>query len=138
MASVRVVLLGPPGAGKGTQAKLLRERFQACQISTGDILRKAVADKTALGKEAYGRAVLKEVQLRLEREVSAGAVYATLDRLEQKGLISSEVREGDDSRGGLPRRCYSIQPAGIEALKDARAASERLWQGVRWPLRGTS
>jgi adenylate kinase len=52
LASVRVVLLGPPGAGKGTQAKLLRERFQACQISTGDILRKAVADKTPLGKEA--------------------------------------------------------------------------------------
>jgi len=47
-----VVLLGPPGAGKGTQAKLLQERFQACQISTGDILRKAVADQTALGKDA--------------------------------------------------------------------------------------
>jgi adenylate kinase len=52
LASVRVVLLGPPGAGKGTQAKLLRDRFKACQISTGDILRKAVADKTPLGKEA--------------------------------------------------------------------------------------
>ena len=54
MASVRVVLLGPPGAGKGTQAKLLRDRFEACQISTGDILRKAVADKTPLGREAEG------------------------------------------------------------------------------------
>ena len=48
----RVVLLGPPGAGKGTQAKLLQEEFAACQISTGDILRKAVAEKTPLGKEA--------------------------------------------------------------------------------------
>ena len=47
-----MVLLGPPGAGKGTQAKLLQERFKACQISTGDILRKAVADQTALGKDA--------------------------------------------------------------------------------------
>jgi adenylate kinase len=54
LASVRVVLLGPPGAGKGTQAKLLRDRFEACQISTGDILRKAVADKTPLGREAEG------------------------------------------------------------------------------------
>lgn len=52
MASVRVVLLGPPGAGKGTQAKLLREQFDACQISTGDILRKAVVDQTPLGQEA--------------------------------------------------------------------------------------
>ena len=50
--TARVVLLGPPGAGKGTQAKLLQEQFAACQISTGDILRKAVADQTPLGKEA--------------------------------------------------------------------------------------
>jgi adenylate kinase len=52
LASVRVVLLGPPGAGKGTQAKLLQERFKACQVSTGDILRKAVAEQTPLGKQA--------------------------------------------------------------------------------------
>jgi adenylate kinase len=52
LASLRVVLLGPPGAGKGTQAKLLREKFEACQVSTGDILRKAVADQSPLGKEA--------------------------------------------------------------------------------------
>ena len=50
--SARVVLLGPPGAGKGTQAKLLQEKFAACQVSTGDILRKAVAQQTPLGKQA--------------------------------------------------------------------------------------
>lgn len=94
--------------------------------------------QTPLGKEAYGRAVLKEVQLRLERDVSAGAVYATLDRLEAKGLLRSETREGDDSRGGLPRRYYEIRPAGIEALNEARAMADRLWHGVTWPLKGTS
>jgi adenylate kinase len=51
-SGARVVLLGPPGAGKGTQAKLLQEEFAACQISTGDILRKAVAEQSPLGKEA--------------------------------------------------------------------------------------
>jgi len=50
--AIRLVLLGAPGAGKGTQAKLLQEKFAAPQISTGDILRKAVADQTALGKQA--------------------------------------------------------------------------------------
>jgi adenylate kinase len=50
----RVVWLGPPGAGKGTQAKLLQDEFGACQISTGDILRKAVAEQTTLGEEASG------------------------------------------------------------------------------------
>ncbi len=48
----RVVLLGAPGAGKGTQAKMLTEKYRIPQISTGDILRKAVADGTPLGKEA--------------------------------------------------------------------------------------
>ena len=51
-AEARVVLLGPPGAGKGTQAKLLEEKFSACQISSGDILRKAAAERTPLGREA--------------------------------------------------------------------------------------
>ncbi len=49
---MRLVLLGAPGAGKGTQAKMLIDKFDIPQISTGDILRKAVADGTPLGKEA--------------------------------------------------------------------------------------
>ncbi len=49
---IRVILLGAPGAGKGTQAKLLQDEFGVCQISTGDILRKAVAEQTPLGREA--------------------------------------------------------------------------------------
>ena len=49
---MRIVLFGAPGAGKGTQAKKLIERYEMPQISTGDVLRKAVTDGTALGMEA--------------------------------------------------------------------------------------
>ncbi|MEK9628066.1 MAG: adenylate kinase [Nitrospinota bacterium] len=49
---MRLILLGPPGAGKGTQAQLLKEKFHIPQISTGDILRQAVKDNTELGARA--------------------------------------------------------------------------------------
>jgi len=51
---VRLVLLGPPGAGKGTQARILREKFEIPQIASGDLLRAAVKEKTPLGREAQG------------------------------------------------------------------------------------
>src|SRR6185503_394946 len=98
------------------------------------VLLALVKPVTPLGREAYGRAILKEVQLRLNRDVAAGAVYATLDRLEQKGLIASRLGAGTPSRAGRPRRYYSIEAEGVRALNDARAASERLWDGVRWPI----
>lgn len=49
---VRMLLIGPPGAGKGTQAPKIRERFGCCHLATGDMLRSQVAKQTALGKEA--------------------------------------------------------------------------------------
>jgi adenylate kinase len=51
---VRLVLLGPPGAGKGTQARMLEERLGAPQIASGDLLRSAVRNRTALGLKAKG------------------------------------------------------------------------------------
>jgi PadR family transcriptional regulator, regulatory protein PadR len=101
------------------------------------VLLSLVRPVTALGKEAYGRGILTEVRHRLGREVSAGAVYATLDRLEQKGLISSELEAGTAVRAGRPRRCYAIAAAGVRALNDAKAAADRLYTGMRWPLRHT-
>ena len=50
--SMNLILLGPPGCGKGTQAKLLTDRYRIPQISTGDILREAVKNETPLGREA--------------------------------------------------------------------------------------
>ncbi len=89
-----------------------------------------------LGEHAYGRAILNEAQSRLQRTLAAGAVYATLDRLEQKALISSRVDSGTAVRAGRPRRYYVVEKAGIRALNDSKAAVERMWHGFRWPLKG--
>jgi PadR family transcriptional regulator len=87
-----------------------------------------------LGDEAYGRAIMKEVQDRLEREVAAGAVHATLERLQRKELIASRLGGGTPVRSGRARRYYRIQPAGIRALNGAREAVDALWHGIKWPL----
>jgi DNA-binding PadR family transcriptional regulator len=89
-----------------------------------------------LRKEAYGRAIHREVEERLGRSVAAGAVHATLQRLERKNLVTSELGEGTEIRAGRPRRFYSLQPSARLALNDARAHIEKLWNGFEWPLKG--
>ncbi len=90
-----------------------------------------------LGDEAYGRAILGEVQARMERDVAAGAVHATLERLEAKRLIASRLGSGTPIRGGRARRFYRLQPKGLRALNDAREAVDSLWRGLPWPLKGS-
>jgi DNA-binding PadR family transcriptional regulator len=87
-----------------------------------------------LGDEAYGRAILKEVQSRLERDVAAGAVHATLERLERKSLLASRLGSGTPIRAGRARRFYRLLPAGIRALNDARETVDHIWHGLKWPL----
>ena len=89
-----------------------------------------------LADKAYGRAILEEIETRLGREVAAGAVHATLERLESKGLVTSRLGTGTPIRAGRPRRYYRLEPSGVSALNDARAAVEDLWRGLRWPLKG--
>jgi adenylate kinase len=109
LAGIRVVLLGPPGAGKGTQAKLLQEMFEACQVSTGDILRKAVAEKTPLGQEAASY-------------INSGALVP--DDVILK-LVAERLKEKDCAKGflldGFPRTIAQadglqqiLKPLGLE------------------------
>jgi PadR family transcriptional regulator PadR len=100
------------------------------------VLLSLLQPSTEIGKQGYGRAVLKEVQARLGRSVSAGAVYATLDRLEAKGFISSRTEPGTPVRDNRPRRYYKVERAGVRALHEAKVATERLWSGVRLPAKG--
>ncbi len=86
-----------------------------------------------LGNEAYGRSIMKVVHERLEREVAAGAIQATLERLERKKLLSSRLGPGTPIRAGRARRFYRLQPAGVRALDNARRTVNNIWRGVKWP-----
>lgn len=87
---------------------------------------------------AYGRAILKEVQVRLERDVAAGAVQATLERLERKGLVRSKVGSGTPIRDGRARRFYTVLSEGLRALDDARKTHETIWRGFSRPMKARS
>ena len=87
-----------------------------------------------LGDQAYGRAIFQAVQSRLERDLAAGAVHSTLERLERKGLVCSRLGPGNSVRGGRARRYYRVQPAGIRALDAARRTLENIWRGVKWSV----
>lgn len=76
--------------------------------------------------DAYGMAVRRELERVTGRELAIGAVYATLDRLEAKGLLSSSRSFGE----GASRRRFALSAKGARALAETRAMRERLWQGV--------
>jgi adenylate kinase len=121
LAGIRVVLLGPPGAGKGTQAKLLQEMFEACQVSTGDILRKAVADKTPLGEEAAGY-------------INRGALVPDGVIL---NLVAERVREKDCEKGflldGFPRTL--AQADGLQKILERSSLELDCVVSVRVPTK---
>jgi PadR family transcriptional regulator PadR len=78
------------------------------------------------GEEAYGMRVRREIERVTERDIAIGAVYATLDRLEAKGLVLSRRAAVD----GLSRRLFALTAPGARALADTRLMRERLWEGV--------
>ncbi len=91
-----------------------------------------------LGDGAYGRAILKDVQVRLERDVAAGAVQSTLERLARKGLVRSKVGSGTPIRDGRARRFYTVLSEGLCALDDARKTHETIWRGFSRPMKTRS
>lgn len=81
-------------------------------------------------ERAYGAQLMREIEERTGRPVQAGAIYVTLDRLEAKGLVASEMAEPDERRGGRPRRFVTVTPEGLRALAEHRDALLRMWSGL--------
>lgn len=89
-----------------------------------------------LGHEAYGAALIRELRRTADRRVSRGSVYVTLDRMQEKGWITSEASEPRPERGGRPRRMVGITLAGMRELRKSRRALLDLWSGLEEVLDG--
>src|ERR1700681_3445094 len=75
-----------------------------------------------LADRAYGVTVRQEIEFRIKREVSIGAVYATLDRLEAKGYVKSHLGEPTPERGGRSKRFFHVTAKGVAAVNRTHRA----------------
>lgn len=82
------------------------------------------------GDEGYSVPIVAELEKRTSRDVSPAAVYIALRRLEDKGLLVSELRTAHPEDGGRERRYYRITPEGLARMSEAREALFNLWDGL--------
>lgn len=83
-----------------------------------------------LGEGAYTVAIIDELEARTGRKVSHASVYVALKRLEDKGLVVSELGGATAQRGGRSKRYFRTMPAALPRLRESRDALIRMWEGV--------
>lgn len=83
-----------------------------------------------LGKNAYGVPIRREIEKRTRRPVAIGALYRTLDRLEEKGYVASWFGDPTPERGGRSKRYFRVEPLGTAALRRTRDALAVMWEGL--------
>lgn len=91
-----------------------------------------LAASARLGDDAYGAAIRQEVETATGRRCSIGALYTTLDRLEEKGLIKTWIGNATPKRGGRSKRMVRITAKGIKAASEFYGAVVRSSNGVSW------
>ena len=84
-----------------------------------------------LEQRAYGVTVRREIQLRTKREVSIGAVYATLDRLQAKGYVRSFQGDPTPERGGRSKRFFRVTEKGVAAVNRTQSALRGMTEGLK-------
>jgi len=93
-----------------------------------------VAGVLHLGRKAYGAAIRQEIEERADRSAAIGAIYTTLARLEEKGLVTSRLGAATAERGGRAKRFFSITAEGRRAFDDSVASLGGMLKGLRaWP-----
>jgi DNA-binding PadR family transcriptional regulator len=83
-----------------------------------------------LGDEAYGVPIRLEIEERTGRALTVGALYRTLDRLEDKGYVSSAFSAPTSERGGRSKRYFKVKPPGLRSLRASRDALTAMWEGL--------
>src|ERR1700737_2982926 len=83
-----------------------------------------------VGEDAYGVPVARELEETTRRDVLLGSVYAALDRLETKCLVSSSIGEPTAERGGRAKKYFKVTAKGLREVRDTQRTLVKLWKGV--------
>ena len=83
-----------------------------------------------LGDDAYGVTILEKLERETSRDLSVGAIYKTLGRLQQKGYVATRIGDPTPQRGGRRKKLYRLEPLGTRALKRSFADLKRLTRGL--------
>jgi PadR family transcriptional regulator, regulatory protein PadR len=86
-----------------------------------------------LDENAYGVSIRKEITACTERKPTPGALYTTLDRLEERGLVTSRFGDPTPQRGGRAKRYFKVTAAGLNAVARVQRGYQRLLNGVSLP-----
>ena len=86
-----------------------------------------------LADAAYGVSIRAEIAARTDREPSPGSLYTTLDRLEDRGLITSRLGDPTPQRGGRAKRYFKVSAKGVEAVARVQRGYKRLMEGLWLP-----
>jgi PadR family transcriptional regulator PadR len=100
----------------------------------GEFEQHVLAALFRLGDNAYGVTIRRTIAERTRRDVTFGAVYATLDRLERKGFVSSRAGEPTPERGGRAKRYFNIEAPGLRALGESWRMTDRMRAGLAVPV----
>ena len=87
-----------------------------------------------LGEGAYGAAIRREIEGATNRRCSVGALYTTIDRLEEKGLVTTWMGDPTPQRGGRPKRMVRVTAKGVQEAKGFFRAVSRASRGVSWAV----
>ena len=107
-------------------------------VALGEFEQLVLLALVRLGPDAYGATVRREIEEHAGREVSISAVYTTLERLEQKGLVRSRIGEPTPERGGRRRRHFEMLPLGARSLRNAYRAISGMTAGIERRLKTLS
>jgi PadR family transcriptional regulator, regulatory protein PadR len=83
-----------------------------------------------LGEEAYGVPISRQLERQRGRDVSVGSVYAALERMEAKGLVTSSLGDPTPERGGKAKRFFRITGQGLRRVQETRRVLTKLWQAI--------